>query len=98
MFDILSHPYRRRVLALLDEHNPRDEDEFSIEALAAEEDDLDLFTQKLYHTHLPKLAEAGYIDWDEENGVIRHGPRYDEVAPLVRLMREHADELPAGWP
>jgi len=98
MFDALSHPYRRRILVLLDEHNPRDADEFSVEDLATEDDDLELLTSELYHAHLPKLAEAGYIEWDEDTQVIRRGPNFAEIAPLLRLMTDHQDELPDGWP
>lgn len=98
LFDVLNHPYRRRILTLLDEHNPRREDEFSMDELSTEDDDLELFTTALYHTHLPRLADAGFIEWDRDEDVIRRGPRFDEVAPLIALMRDHEDELPVGWP
>ena len=98
MFDALSHPYRRRILLLVSEHNPRDEDEFSVEELATEDDDLELLSTELYHAHLPKLAESGYIEWDEDIHSIRRGPNFDEIAPLLRLMNDHQDELPEGWP
>jgi hypothetical protein len=98
MFDVLRHPYRRRILMLVSEHNPRDENEFSVDDLATEDDDLELLTTELYHTHLPKLADAGYIEWNEEDHTIRRGPNFDEIAPLLRLMTDHRDELPAGWP
>lgn len=98
LFDALSHPYRRRILLLLSEDNPRDEDEFAVEDLATEEDELELLTSELYHAHLPKLAESGYIEWDRDANSIRRGPNYDAIAPLLRLMRDHADELPGGWP
>lgn len=52
----------------------------------------------LYHNHLPKLAEAGYIEWDPDTGEISEGPRFDEVEPLLELIERHADELPPGWP
>jgi len=97
-FDLLSHPYRRRILTLLEDRNPREGEEFSPDEIAAEDVDLELFTRELYHHHLPKLEEAGYIEWDREEDVVRHGPRFDEVAPLVSLMRDHADELPEDWP
>ncbi len=53
---------------------------------------------ELYHNHLPKLAEAGYIEWDPDTGEISEGPRFDEVEPLLELIERHADELPPGWP
>ncbi|MDG5778347.1 hypothetical protein VB773_19535 [Haloarculaceae archaeon H-GB2-1] len=52
----------------------------------------------LYHVHLPKFDEAGYITWDADTHVIRRGPNFDEIAPLLRLMAHQEDELPAGWP
>jgi len=98
MFEALRHPYRRRILLLVSEHNPRDEDEFNVEDLATESDDLELLTTELYHVHLPKLAESEYIEWDEDGHTIRRGPNFDEIAPLLALMDEHQDELPNGWP
>jgi Ser-tRNA(Ala) deacylase AlaX len=98
MFDALKHPYRRRILMLVSEGNPRDEDEFDVEDLATEDDDLELFTTELYHAHLPKLADAGYVEWDEDTHTVRRGPNFEEIAPLLRLMDDHRDELPDGWP
>lgn len=51
----------------------------------------------LYHVHLPKLAEAAYIEWDADTQTIRRGPNFDEIAPLLQLMADHEDELPAAW-
>ncbi|WP_158058715.1 DUF7344 domain-containing protein [Halorussus halophilus] len=52
----------------------------------------------LHHTHLPHLEDAGFIEWNRETNYIRRGPRYDEIAPLVELLRTHEGELPADWP
>ena len=98
MFDALCHPYRRRILLLVGEHNPRDEGEFSVEVLATEDEDLELLTTELYHAHLSKLAEPGYIEWDEDLHSVRRGPNFDEIAPLLRLTNDHRDEFPEGWP
>jgi Ser-tRNA(Ala) deacylase AlaX len=98
MFNALTHPYRRHVLVLVGEYNPRDEDEFVVEDITTEDDDLELLTTELYHVHLPKLVDAGYIEWDEETRIIRRGPNFEEIAPLLRLMDDHQDELPEGWP
>ena len=98
LFEVLSHPYRRRILLLLSEVNPREEDEFSPADVATEDDDVDLLRTELFHSHLPKLEERGYIDWDRDTQTIRRGDRFDEIEPLIKLMHDHQDELPAGWP
>ncbi|WP_340100320.1 DUF7344 domain-containing protein [Salinibaculum salinum] len=97
MFDALSHPYRQRILIFVSEHNPQDEDESSVANLEREDDEIELTQVELYHVHLPKLADAGYIEWDADTHTIRRGPTFDEIAPLLRLMAELTDELHEGW-
>jgi hypothetical protein len=99
---MLSHGVRRRVLVAVARDNPRDEDDItSASVLGADvedEDVLELFQQQLYHTHLPKLDDAGFVDWDRGTGIVTRGPRFDGIEPLLRLMNDHQDELPDGWP
>lgn len=52
----------------------------------------------LIENHLPALEEAGYIEWDRESGTISKGPRFDEIEPVLELMRNGSDELPSDWP
>lgn len=94
-FDLLSDPVRRRIVTRLHDHNPREEVEFTADELAAEGDQIEL---AIHHHHLPKLADAGFIDWDRDANIVTRGPRFDEIAPLIELMVNHQDELPAGWP
>ena len=101
MFDALREPYRRQILLAVSDHNPRDEDEFTSAEFASDDadaDELDQLELELYHSHLPKLAENGYIKWNPETHTIRRGPNFDDIAPLLKLMKDHADELPADWP
>lgn len=98
VFDVLRHPIRRRILTELDEANSRGEDEFTLEQLQGEDEDLEPFATKLSHVHLPKLENVGYVEWDRNANTITHGSNYDEIAPLVDLMRDHEDELPVSWP
>lgn len=107
-FSILADPVRRYGLDYLDEQ----ETPVSFDRLATRVatwhtdsdpeavDDATLTEMRtaLYHVHLPKLAEAGYIEWNKDTHTIRRGPNFDEIAPLLRLMAEHEDKLPAGWP
>jgi hypothetical protein len=95
--DALGHPYRRRLLLLVGERG-RDEDEVPVEAVAHDDEDLDLLGTELYHVHLPRLAEAGYVEWDRDLESVRRGPNFGEVAPLLALMRERREALPDGWP
>jgi len=92
---LLSEPHRRRILTRLHTHNPRDEDEFNLETLAAGE--LEDATIDLIHNHLPRLADAGFVNWDRNQHVVTRGPRFHEIAPLIDLMLAHRDELPADW-
>jgi|AntRauTorcE11897_2_1112592.scaffolds.fasta_scaffold00383_16 hypothetical protein len=49
---------------------------------------------QLYHNHLPKLTEAGYVEWNPDTGELSRGPSFDDVEPLVRLLREYTQEFP----
>lgn len=48
----------------------------------------------LVQNHLPKLEDAGFIQWDRDRDVVTRGPQFDEIGPLVQLLLDHADELP----
>ena len=101
MFDALRDPYRRRILLAVSDHNPRDINEFTQDEFAsvdADEADPEQVELELFHSHLPKLDEKGYIDWSPETQTIRRGPNFDDIAPLLKLIGDHADELPADWP
>lgn len=97
MFDALKHPYRRRILMHLSEYNSG-EDEFPIEDIVTGGNDPELLTAELYHVHFPKLSEAGYIDWNEDDETVGPGPNFGEIALLLRLMTENQDDLPGEWP
>lgn len=101
LFEILSHEHRRRVLVAVARHNPRDEDEIESKSAVNEHEDdetIELLKQQLYHVHLPKLDESGFVNWDRDAGHVTRGPRFEEIEPLLRLMRDHQDELPNDWP
>jgi len=45
--------------------------------------------KRLYHSDLPRLANAGYIRWDDDSETISQGPKFSEVEPLVQLLKEY---------
>ena len=98
VLDAVANKYRRRLLVALLEHNPQDDDDPQIPAdVEYEDEDLESLQIQMTHTHLPKLEDAGFIEWDRETNTVRKGPRFDEVQPLLELMHNHADELPDEW-
>ena len=62
------------------------------------EADSALVTTALYHSHLPRLADAGYIDWDRQTGVLSQGPRFTEIEPMLVLLATNPNALPFDWP
>lgn len=97
ILDALSSRYRRQLLVGLLAHNPQDERD--VDPLDSFEDDTeaDAAEVQLIHRHLPKLADMGFIEWDREAGDISRGPRWEDIAPVLRLVEEHEHELPEGW-
>lgn len=97
VFSALSHTLRRRVLLALMDDNPRRKDEFETVEFRPPEGDERVEIQ-LRHSHLPKLDEAGFIDWEPRTGRISRGEHFEDVRPLLELLDEHRDELPDDWP
>lgn len=101
MFDALRDPIRRRVLFAVSDHGPRDRGEFTVDAFASAEmgeTEPDILQVRLFHSHLPRLAEEGYVEWDPDDGTIRRGPAFDEIAPLLDVLVDRADDLPPDLP
>lgn len=48
---------------------------------------------QLWHLHLPKLEDYGFIRWDREAGVVERGPRFDEIRPLLEFLERYSDSL-----
>lgn len=95
LFALLGDRHRRRVVTAL-----VDEDSRTVEELvgAAPRGEPRTHELPLVHVHLPKLQEAGVIEWESDAGVVRRGPRFDAVEAVVALLRSNEDVLPADWP
>ncbi|WP_394743175.1 DUF7344 domain-containing protein [Natronococcus roseus] len=98
LLDVLANKYRRRVLVALLEHNPQNDHDPQIpDSVNHEAKDLESLMINMRHTHLPKLEEAGFIEWNRETNTVKKGPQFEEIRPLLELMENHADELPDDW-
>jgi hypothetical protein len=94
ILNILRNRHRRAILLLLKEGTV----DTKADVMVRNGDNTKEVELVLTHAHLPKLDDAGYIEWDRETDEISKGPRFEEIEPLLELIETHADELPAGWP
>lgn len=93
LLDALRHPYRRHILRLIADQNPRGEAEFVAEPPAQTRHEPERLLIQLRHVHLPKLANAEYVDWDAEAGDVRRGPAFSTAESGLQLLDELQDDL-----
>ncbi|MDG5778345.1 transcriptional regulator [Haloarculaceae archaeon H-GB2-1] len=96
MVDALADVQRRKLLVALLEHNPQDDAPVVIAGSESESDAVERLVT-MQHVHLPKLADYGFIEWNRETHEVAKGPKFDEIRPLLELLENHEDELPADW-
>lgn len=94
VFGALADVQRRKLLLTLLEHNPRKD---SPVVIGGQENKSSPQMVSLYHVHLPKLAEAGLIERGKEDRVIRKGPNFDKVKPVLTALQNLRDELPPNY-
>lgn len=82
-------PRRSILLDLLESGGEREIGEL------VDESGLDFAEVALRHTHLPKLANAGYVEWDSDDDTVSRGSDFTQIAPLLRLIRDYSDEFSA---
>lgn len=108
VYDALASEQRRQVLVNLLEDDSQSVPELSEESrelLTADEGVLEGFltdsveiantekdTIRLYHTHLPMLAEYGFIKWEREMHFVTKGPQFEEIKPLLEVVDEHRED------
>lgn len=94
IMDILSDRHRRLILLSLKDGAVKTEADLMVRG-GSDTEETEI---ALTHSHLPKLEEAGYVEWDPDSGEISAGPRFDEIEPFIDLIENHASELPPDWP
>ncbi|WP_144922783.1 hypothetical protein [Halorubrum salsamenti] len=70
-------PARQRVIAGLADGTVETVADLQVRGRADE------IAAELRESHLPALEEAGYIEWDREEGTIKPGPNFEEAAAHV---------------
>lgn len=94
VFDILSHPHRRQILVTLAGSSPRQEAVVTFDELCDESRNS---ATQLYHVHLPRLEEAGFVTWEPEKRLVRRGPGFRSIQPLLELLNNNPEKLPGDW-
>ena len=90
----LDDPTRRRILVALLEPSPKsDTAVHPVEELPVAEGETEGRRIALYHNHLPKLEEAGLIGWDRDRREIVTGANFDEIRPVLALLRDDPDVI-----
>jgi hypothetical protein len=102
IFDILSNPRRRYVLYHLRQEGEPVQLTTLAEHVAAWENETDVASLNdqqrkrvyvsLYQTHVPKLADAGIIEYDKEEGVVGLA---DDAGAIDDYLSQPDDEF--GW-
>lgn len=85
-FEALAQEQRRTLLLDLLESNPQDT---GLESGIIEQPPTDAEQRvqiAMYHTHLPKLEDSGYIEWNKNVHEVVTGPRFEEIRPLLKCI------------
>lgn len=96
MVDALADVQRRKLLVALLDHNPQDDTPIVIADSESGSDAVERLVT-MNHVHLPKLADYGFIEWDRDSHEVAKGPNFEEIRPLLKLLDDHEDKLPADW-
>jgi hypothetical protein len=90
-FSALAHEQRRTLLLALLESNPQDARIESSSGASGLTDAEKRAQIEMYHTHLPKLEDHGYIEWNRATNEVVRGPRFDDIQPLLEWIADHPD-------
>ncbi len=88
--DVLSNTYRRQMLLALADANPQ-EDRKTVSSASEGRDDEGESAIAMQHVHLPKLEDCGFIRWNREKQRVTKGPQFDEIEPLLTVVKQLQD-------
>jgi hypothetical protein len=52
-------------------------------------------TLELVHTHLPKLADNDYVEWQRDPLTVTRGHNFEEVAVIFEALYADVDRIPS---
>jgi hypothetical protein len=91
-FRALASPERREILTALAEHSPQPDPSFNYRQFAPVEsgDSTEKKRAKMYHSHLPMLEAAEFIQWHKGGQEITKGSNFNVIQPLLLALDEAA--------
>ena len=82
LFDALANEQRRRILFSLRDGPPP----ISLDSPPDEIDDPQDVIVEQRHTHLPKLADYGFVRWEPGTNTVERGSQFEEIKPVLELL------------
>jgi hypothetical protein len=98
--DLLRNALRRHVIYALRENGPATADELAEAVVSAGVSDCrDRVLTSLVHTHLPKLAEAGVVEYDGPESLVSLSDGVTDLEPFLSVAAQEEDdgEHPSGF-
>lgn len=88
--EVLASARRRQLLGVLMEEAdpPEDRTKLAEQLAAASDADHETVEASLAHHHLPRLADAGVIQYDYRSGGVRLEETVEDLKPLLDLCEE----------
>ena len=96
LFDVLSHTHRRALLECLDDHgvslalaDVAEEVALLNSGRSIQEispDDIKRIYMSLYHSHVPKLAAEGFVEYDQGRDIVNLTDRGAQLAALKNRL------------
>ncbi|UHQ99012.1 helix-turn-helix domain-containing protein (plasmid) [Natrinema zhouii] len=93
----LADEHRRELLVALSKHNPQAAVQ-TPEGVQLGDEQLEELQIEMCHNHLPRLEDAGFIEWQKKQDIVVKGPEFEQIEPVLEMFEENADELPVEWP
>lgn len=82
--ELIARSQRRRLLAHLDDvAGPVDLDDLAVELGGQHDGSLERTRVSLHHVHLPKLADAGVVEYSREHGNVELTPVGEQLTALL---------------
>ena len=90
--ECMGHEHRRKVLFTL--HQAEEGERLVVPDDFLDQDvDRERLVIELTHRHLPKLQDAGYVEWDRARGEIREGEDFERLEPLLEVLTDYYEYI-----